>query len=186
MMETNIQQQQQLVNNNSSKLKSQLHVRENSKDELDALFDPIKLKNAKPLFKRNLPDSFFKPPEKGTKTPTHSRQGSMDSTLISASSPSSSNSHQLLNPQNINQQIHKKILNNNNINNHLRSNSEPVLITSFSLAQQQQDHFGANNTSNSNNSPYLPQRQPSVCSEQPLPHGWELVINSQGQRFYIK
>ena len=36
-METNIQQQQPV-----NKLKCQLHVRENSKDELDALFDPIK------------------------------------------------------------------------------------------------------------------------------------------------
>ena len=163
-METNIQQQQPV-----NKLKCQLHVRENSKDELDALFDPIKFKNAKPLNKRNLPDSFFKPPEKGTKTPTHSRQGSIDSTLLLSPSPSST----AINPQNLNQQIHKKILNNN----HLRSNSEPVLINSFSLAasQQQQD-----------TSSYVAQRQSSVCSEKPLPHGWESLIASNGQRYYIK
>jgi hypothetical protein len=167
MMETNIQQQQQPLN----KLKCQLHVRENSKDELDALFDPIKFKNAKPLNKRNLPDSFFKPPEKGTKTPTHSRQGSIDSTLLSSSPSSSSTS---INPQSLNQQIHKKILNNN----HLRSNSEPVLINSFSLAASQQH--------NQDNVAYVAQRQTSVCSEQPLPHGWESAIATNGQRYYIK
>ena len=116
-----------------------------------------------------MPDSFFKPPEKGTKTPTHSRQGSIDSTLLLSPSPSST----AINPQNLNQQIHKKILNNN----HLRSNSEPVLINSFSLAasQQQQD-----------TSSYVAQRQSSVCSEKPLPHGWESLIASNGQRYYIK
>ena len=132
----------------NNKIKAQLHVRENSKDELDALFDPVKFKITKPLNKRNLPDSFFKPPEKGTKTPTHSRQSSIDSTLLASTNA--------LNPQNLNQQIHKKILNQN----HLRSNSEPVLITSsFSLAQQ---------------------------NELPLPPGWESAVTPNGQRYFIK
>jgi hypothetical protein len=54
--------------------RSVIHVKENSMDELDALFDPTKWSNRKsnqlPLIKRNLPQSFFRPPETGgTKTP---------------------------------------------------------------------------------------------------------------------
>jgi hypothetical protein len=177
MMETNAQQP---VNNIlQSKLKTQLHVRENSRDELEALFDPAKFSSIKPLNKRNLPDSFFKPPEKGTKTPnSHSRQSSVDSTLLTNSTSINHHQHNLAN--NINQQIQKKILNNQN--NHLRSNSEPAVITSFSLAQQQGDQFNNNNNGFFNHH----QRQNSVSSEAPLPQGWEMIKAPNGQRYFIK
>ncbi len=68
--------------------RSVLHIKENSIDELDALFDPSKWSQRKtnvlPLIRRNLPQSFFRPPESGgTKTPK--RNGKFSSKLFSKS-----------------------------------------------------------------------------------------------------
>jgi hypothetical protein len=70
------QQQLQQQQNEAARanLKSTIiHIRENSLDELEALFDPSKwlhrvTQKLPPLNKRNLPASFFRPPQKGTKT----------------------------------------------------------------------------------------------------------------------
>jgi hypothetical protein len=191
---------------------STLHIRENSREELDALFDPKKRQLTVPLNKRNLPDSFFKPPEFGTKTPPHSRNNSIDL----------ANTNQLPQPQ---QQHFKNVLQNQ----HLRSNSEPAVSSPFSglqyqaLAQHQQSLHHNLNTHNQH------QRQYSVCTtdgqlpwnylqqhqhpqqrfnqhtfnnnsqtyhmqdddienllkNMPLPHGWEKAQTDKGDIYYI-
>lgn len=146
--------------------KSILHVRENSLDELEALFDPTKWSNRSvnslPLNKRNLPASFFRPPETGTKTPrssnfhhsVHSRQSSVDQTCLNQSANLLSKQHVLL---------HQKLASLNQSNNHLRSISEPVNISplAYGIIQQQQQH-------------------------QQLPYGWQAAKTSDGQTYYIK
>lgn len=124
---------------------STLHIRENSREELDALFDPKKRQLTVPLNKRNLPDSFFKPPEFGTKTPSHSRNNSID---LAASL----NTNQL--PQ---QQHFKNVLQNQ----HLRSNSEPAVLSPFSGLQHQSPLQQQHHNLNIHNQH---QRQYSVCT----------------------
>ena len=63
-----------------------LHVREDSASELEALFDILKPAPQKhlqvPLRMRNLPESFWKPPTFGSKSPSvHSRENSLDNSL---------------------------------------------------------------------------------------------------------
>jgi len=64
-----------------------IHVREDSASELDALFDISLNKTAQkhlqvPMRMRTLPESFWKPPTFGSKSPSvHSRENSLDNSL---------------------------------------------------------------------------------------------------------
>jgi protein yorkie len=147
-----------------------LHVRENSIDELEALFDPSKwstkqTKKLPPLYKRNLPSSFFQPPETGTKTPKnagnsaqHSRQSSIDQSFLS-----SRNHASMLNKQY--HLIHQKLTNLSNSNNHSRSVSEPVDVSPLAYANFNNQHQN---------------------SQQGLPFGWQTARTTDGTTYYIK
>lgn len=69
-----------------------LHVRESSKEDMERLFQAAMDPNAKgtpgslPLRMRNLPSSFFVPPEPQKKN-VHSRDGSTDSTGYASTPP---------------------------------------------------------------------------------------------------
>ena len=166
-----------------------LHVRENSLDELEALFDPSKWpvkrhqqqQNLPPLHKRNLPASFFQPPETGTKTPRnggsaqHSRQGSMDQTYATAGQHHHQNNIMMLNKQH-HMLLHQKLSSLSNNNSHLRSISEPVNLPPHAynglILQQQQQNFpniNANDSQISN-----------------LPFGWQTARTNDGHVYFIK
>ena len=157
--------------------KSVLHVRENSLDELDALFDPAKWSNRKqnalPLAKRNLPQSFFRPPESGgTKTPklagstAHSRQNSIDQTSLLNNNSNA-----------FNQQLLQQKLSKLNSSLHSRSISEPVSVMPPYLMAQQQAF------QNQSNLPIQPQQIPNHSS---LPYGWQSARTQTGQQYFIK
>ena len=141
--------------------KAVLHLRENSMDELEALFDPSKWTHRSqiPFNKRNLPASFFRPPETGTKTPRysvlHSRQSSMDHAIMIQNSNYLNKQHNLL------QQKLSGLS-----NNHLRSASEPVNVSpqAYSLIQKQQQTQHINQ----------------------LPYGWQSAKTPEGQNYYTK
>ena len=180
------QQQQQHQQTYHRPSRSVVHVRENSLDELDALFDPTKWINRKtnnlPLSKRNLPQSFFKPPETGgTKTPKlinsnqHSRQNSIDQTNVL-------NHSNLLNQQHL--LLQQKLNNLNgaqslNGNFHSRSISEPVAAALSPFSQQQQQLGQQFNQTNQVNTTKLNQ------VNQQLPYGWRAAKTQTGQRYYI-
>ncbi|RNA04403.1 transcriptional coactivator YAP1-like [Brachionus plicatilis] len=140
--------------------KAVLHMRENSIDELEALFDPSKWaqRSQVPFNKRNLPASFFRPPETGTKTPrysvSHSRQSSMDHVIMMQNSNYLNKQHSLL------QQKLSGLS-----NSHLRSASEPVNVSpqTYNLIQKQQQVQNLNQ----------------------LPYGWQCAKTSEGQNYYI-
>lgn len=130
-------------------------------DELEALFDPSKWTHRSqiPFNKRNLPASFFRPPETGTKTPRysvlHSRQSSMDHAIMIQNSNYLNKQHNLL------QQKLSGLS-----NNHLRSASEPVNVSpqAYSLIQKQQQTQHINQ----------------------LPYGWQSAKTPEGQNYYTK
>lgn len=162
--------------------RSVIHVKENSIDELDALFDPSKWSNRKtnqlPLIKRNLPQSFFRPPETGgTKTPkrlggstSHSRQGSVDMASLQNNSVMLNQQHLLL----------QKKLNTLNSNHHSRSASEPVSVMPPFLMKQHQQQLGLQNQPPPTSGPHHLMQQSS------LPHGWQSALAPNGQQYYIK
>lgn len=159
--------------------RSVVHVRENSLDELDKLFDPSKWPNKKtnlpPLVKRNLPPSFFRPPETGgTKTPklhstAHSRQGSVDQTNLQTSNIMLNQQHLLL---------QKKL--NGLSNLHSRSASEPVSVMPPYLTKQyshQMDQSLLQPISNQSN---------HIRQQSNLPYGWQSAISHNGQQYFVK
>jgi protein yorkie len=154
-----------------TKLFSKLHTCENIRDELDALFDPKRYMSSKPFNQRNLPVSFFRPPEFGSKTPSHSRQNSVDQTTVT----------------NVPTNLKQIFSMNTPIGHHLRSVSEPVQMSNtLSLPNSSQTSGLNNHQLNSNNPVNNHQRQFSVCNELPMPHGWEVAKTSNGQRYFVK
>lgn len=157
--------------------RSVVHVRENSMDELDALFDPSKWSqrrtNQLPLIKRNLPHSFFKPPETGgTKTPfrrgtSHGHQSSVDFTFGQTNS--------LLHQQNI--KIQKKLNNIANLSNHSRSASEPVSIfPPFDKFRNQQSLNMPNHLDE--------YHQENILQENSISSEWKSAMTPEGQKYY--
>jgi hypothetical protein len=156
--------------------RSVIHVKENSIDELDALFDPSKWSqrktNALPLIKRNLPQSFFRPPESGgTRTPKrpgcstlHSRQGSVDQTNVH-------NSSALLNQQHV--LLQQRLASLNPTSLHSRSASEPVCV--MPPLARQQGHFSLNG----------PNSQ-QLASQISMPYGWQSATTQNGQQYFVK
>ena len=127
-----------------------VHERENSRDELEALFNPNKWSQSKvPFSRRNLPSSFFNPPPTGTKTP-NSRSNSQAASLSSSASHSRQNSVDELNlsQQSMRQHQQNLILSQKlkslaqlQSNNHSRSSSEPVNMVPGSPFHRQQQRL---------------------------------------------
>lgn len=138
-----------------------IHVRENSLDELEALFDPAKWpKRFPPLHKRNLPPSFFRPPSNQIGSHllanNHARQFSMDCSMRPEITKHQSDINHLYHPNqhlmsNKPESFVPTAANNSNgfgnapTPHHLRSISEPVVMADMTTV----DSSGSNqNTSN--------------------------------------
>jgi len=139
-----------------------VHIRGDSDSELQALFDSVLKPDAQrplqlPFRLRNLPDSFFKPPSTGSKSPSvasnsHSRENSTDSGhfALNAAPPSS-------------------------IIHHSRAHSSPAsLQQTFAAGQQRVQHQ------------HLKQQSCDLTLEHfPLPEGWEQAKTPQGQVYFL-
>jgi hypothetical protein len=167
-----------------------IHVRENSIDELEALFDPAKRCersiNKVPLIKRNLPTSFFQPPSILTRTSAgrffHGRQTS----LVDQLSPKPfqpHNQHQHHHHQSHNNKKVKNKLKNQITRNieksshHSRSMSEPVEMSPMALSLSSAQNvfcFGSNNNLVNNTETVQ------------LPFGWKSAKTDDGKTYYIK
>ena len=141
-----------------------LHIRENSDSELQALFDTVLKPDAPrplalPFRLRNLPDSFFKPPSTGSKSPSvasnsHSRENSTDSGhfALNPSPPAAGGIH------------------------HSRAHSSPATLQqTFAVGQQRAVHQ------------HLKQQSCDLTLDHfPLPEGWEQAKTPQGQVYFLK
>ncbi|XP_021356128.1 transcriptional coactivator YAP1-like isoform X2 [Mizuhopecten yessoensis] len=144
-----------------------VHVREDSGSELDALFNAVM--NPKsgqsgqiPLRMRNLPASFWKPPDQPQRPVQHMKQGSNDSTGGYPGHPSG------VGPSQGNLQIA-----------HMRAHSSPAsLQQTLSTVPQGPPQAPAHHA-----------RQHScdaLLDNEPLPPGWEIAKMPDGQRYYLK
>lgn len=137
-----------------------VHVRENSDHEMDAMFkaalNPQSAGASIPFRKRNLPPSFFTPPDPN-KQISHSREGSTDSTGYPNPVPPGLSVHTSGGPTVI----------------HGRTQSSPAMLqqTQFSTlpAPQHQRQRSCD----------------LILEEQPLPAGWEMAKTAQGQIYFI-
>lgn len=137
-----------------------VHIRGDSDSELQALFDSVLKPDAHrplqlPFRLRNLPDSFFKPPPTGSKSPSvtstsHSRENSTDS------------GHFALNPS-------------PPASNHSRAHSSPASLQQTLAAGQQRavhQHLKQQSCDLS-------------IENFPLPEGWEQAKTPQGQVYFL-
>jgi len=151
-----------------------IHVREDSASELEALFTISLNRNAEkplqvPLRLRNLPESFWKPPTFGSKSPSvHSRENSLDNSL--GQGPFSPGPIASPGPPNIG-------------SHHSRANSCPATLgQTLAVAQQHQNH--ALNQQNH----HLRQHSYDVGGGDdlgPLPPGWEKATTPAGQIYFM-
>lgn len=140
-----------------------VHVREDSGSELDALFNAVM--NPKsgqsgqiPLRMRNLPASFWKPPDQPQRPVQHMKQGSNDSTGGYPGHPGQSQG---------NLQIA-----------HMRAHSSPASLqqTLSTVPQgppQPSPHHARQHSCD------------ALLDNEPLPPGWEMAKMPDGQRYYL-
>ena len=198
------------------KSNSILHIRENSLEELDALFDPSK-RNTRahlpPLSKRNIPSSFFKqPPHKLLRNlhHHHSRQYSnIDSSYSSSPyslSKNSNHAHAHGNPNAANGSLNSPnsmgsaspgLLMNNN---HLRSISEPVNMLpypppnapgAFMNGNQMGQHLSSAQQQQQQHQAPLQQINQNIINNNsgqyaPSPFEWQAARTNDGRVYYIK
>ena len=196
------------------KSNSILHIRENSLEELDALFDPSK-RNTRahlpPLSKRNIPSSFFKqPPHKLLRNlhHHHNRQySSIDSSY--SSSPYSLNKHLNHGVAHGNPNAANGSLNSPNSmgsaspgllmnNNHLRSISEPVSMlpypppNAFMNGSQMGQHLSSAQQQQQQQAPLQQINQNIINNNNnsgqytPSPFEWQAARTNDGRVYYIK
>jgi len=151
-----------------------IHVREDSASELDALFDISLNKTAQkhlqvPMRMRTLPESFWKPPTFGSKSPSvHSRENSLDNSL--GQGPFSPGPIASPGPPSIAQ------------SHHSRANSCPATLgQTLAVAQQHQNHA-------LNQAHHLRQHSYDVGGGDELgqlPPGWEKATTPTGQIYFM-
>lgn len=171
-------------------------MREDSLEELESLFDFKKRAQIRPLAERDLPRSFFKPPNRGTKTPTHSRQ-------VSMCEPSSAQHT----PANLMAKLASHLH-----ASHARSCSEPAQMSGFGFGTGDKLPYGwqANKTANgqlyyynyitnetswqppSGSAPVagvgvepLTNDDEALMNSIPLPNGWEKAHTAAGEVYFI-
>ncbi|XP_059483262.1 transcriptional coactivator YAP1 isoform X2 [Neocloeon triangulifer] len=181
-----------MANNNSGAAKSSSPVvrMDGDSDSLQALFDSVLKPNSQrplqvPLRMRKLPDSFFNPPSKGSKSGSvssisHSRENSADSAFgASSTTPSSTaaGSPQQLAPQPAPPPPALQI-------SHPRAHSSPAsLQQTYASAHQQVP-------SASVGAQHLRQRSYDILGDSgdalgPLPLGWEQARTAEGQIYFL-
>ncbi|XP_054714834.1 transcriptional coactivator YAP1-like [Uloborus diversus] len=165
-----------------------VRIRSDSETNLDDLFKAVMqpksnpVHNSLPMRMRNLPPSFFKQPERGSKSASHSRESSADNTFSSPPpQPVTSQSSNLSSNQNSNSsssnagcsppppapQQHPSGL----PINHPRAHSSPAsLQQTYSNAGQHQ---------------HLRQQSYDITDTIPLPPGWEMAKTASGQRYFL-
>lgn len=152
-----------------------VHIRSDSETKLDELFNAVirpkdyQVPLTVPMRLRNLPPSFFQQPEKGSKSPSHSRESSTDGSNYSsgASNPVTQPSPQ--------QQQATQLPSGLQIN-HPRAHSSPA-----SLQQGYSKPIATHHQ-------HLRQRSfgDLLDDEPPLPPGWEKAKTSTGQTYFLK
>ncbi|GFT96847.1 transcriptional coactivator YAP1 [Nephila pilipes] len=161
-----------------------VRIRTDSQNNLEDLFKAVMQPKASqapqslPMRLRNLPPSFFKQPESGSKSASHSRESSTDNTYASPPPPPIAQSNNNANSTNNNQNS-----NNNAVGspppqhpsglpiNHPRAHSSPA-----SLQQSYSNNAGQ--------SKHLRQHSYDLDSI-PLPQGWEMAKTDGGQIYYL-
>lgn len=138
--------------------KCQVHVRSDSKDSLDALFQHARTSSVKPFRDRNLPDSFFNPPPK---QPAHTRSQSL---------PILDHGNKI----SFQQQINSPGNNSNNNAGNRSGTGSPANTTP------------SNNQNNMRQNPAHQRGHSTGNVLDSLPPGWEGRTTAQGQKYYIK
>lgn len=183
-----------------------------SSQDLEELFraaiEPNRISH-KPMRERNLPLSFFKPPETGTKSASHSRESSIDQSKYVKRIPSS-NLDKQQHIININQQQLQKmnLLSRAGIQvSHSRAHSSPATlqktlsvvpqqinpqtVQTIPTAVQQQQQPPAGNPVQQQQQPEINPtaiqhiRQLSDINQIPLPEGWNQAIDQSTGRMYF-
>jgi protein yorkie len=148
-----------------------VHIRSDSETKLDELFNAVirpkdyQVPLTVPMRLRNLPPSFFQQPEKGSKSPSHSRESSTDGSNYSSGAN---------NPINNTQQQVTQLPSGLQIN-HPRAHSSPASL--------QQGYSKPAPTHHQ----HLRQRSfgDLLDDEPPLPPGWEKAKTSTGQVYFL-
>ncbi|XP_015911304.2 transcriptional coactivator YAP1 [Parasteatoda tepidariorum] len=147
-----------------------VHIRSDSETKLDELFNAVihpkdyPVPGTLPMRLRNLPPSFFQQPEKGSKSPSHSRESSADNTNYPTGP----------NPSQKQQTIPTQLPSGLQIN-HPRAHSSPASL--------QQGYSKSGPVSHQ----HLRQRSYGdlLDDNTPLPPGWEMAKTSAGQTYFL-
>lgn len=159
-----------------------IHMRENSMEELEALFDPSKwpkyrssVSGSLPLHKRNLPTSFFRPPPTSIRhhllqknvhhLNAHLRQSSVDQTNLNGVGGGFIKQQQLQPTQE-------------------QMNKEPLVVAAST--QQQQTPMHLRSVSEPVSMIPLDPNNPSNNDPNSLPYGWQQARTVDGRIYYIK
>uniref|UniRef100_T1JIB8 WW domain-containing protein n=1 Tax=Strigamia maritima TaxID=126957 RepID=T1JIB8_STRMM len=156
------QQQRDLLEQKCNQI---VHIRGDSDSDLEALFNAVmnpsdtQVQLTVPMRLRKLPNSFFKPPNAGSKT-LPQIQPSSPAALSREANPESSIPSP---PQTTSAglQIH-----------HLRAHSSPASLTQNIVAPAQHQH--------------LRQQSYDITDDIPLPPGWEMARTTSGLRYFLK
>ncbi|GIY35361.1 hypothetical protein CDAR_446021 [Caerostris darwini] len=139
-----------------------VHIRSDSETKLDELFNAVihpkeyQVPLTVPMRLRNLPPSFFQQPEKGSKSPSHSRESSSDNTNYSGAPPS-----------------HPQQLPSGLQINHPRAHSSPASLQQAYVKPTPHQH------------PRQRSFGDLLDDNTPLPPGWEMAKTSAGQTYFL-
>lgn len=139
-----------------------VRIHSDSKTDLDDLFKAVmqpkdsQVPQSVPMRMRNLPPSFFKQPDRGSKSASHSRESSTDATYSGPPPPTQQQQRGLT-------------------INHPRANSSPATL--------QQTYTSTRQTTSPTQ--HLRQQSFEISDDVPLPSGWEMAKTSSGQRYFL-